>query len=398
MRRIGIEFVIFSVYMVFSISWAATGSLMPTIQKELALNIQQSTLITSMIVVAKIFGAFFTGILIYRFGLKKGYFLGCILMSSGIFLHFVNSYEGILLIRFLTGLGSACALVCLVPIAQQWFEGKMLHFVISFNITSNLVGITLALILAESISNYFGNWRISLSFYAWINLLLLILWLFIAKDNTHEQNVSSQHVNKKEEIFYALKSRVTWGMIIFYVGPILFLTSLFTFFPTFYKNYAGFSTEIANIATKEIPALANAAVIFGPYIGMYFKHKKVGFKKMLFVGGILIFICGICMIFLKDMAMIRIFAVLSGLFFSMWFPFFFNLPSELKGTTTSKTAYMMSAFWTITFLILAINTQIVAWSVDKTNSFTIGFVYIFGLIFLSNIFAQIILPKQSHFN
>ncbi|SUW97123.1 MFS transporter protein [Campylobacter jejuni subsp. doylei] len=93
-----------------------------------------------------------------------------------------------MIIRFLTGLGSACVLVCLVPIAQQWFEKKALHFVISFNITSNLVGITLGLVLAESILNYFGNWRDSLSFYAWINLILLILWFFIGKDE-----------NKKEE-------------------------------------------------------------------------------------------------------------------------------------------------------------------------------------------------------
>ncbi|EOH0286595.1 MFS transporter, partial [Campylobacter jejuni] len=112
----------FSVYAVFSISWAATGSLMPLISNDLALNTQQATLITSMIVVGKIFGASFTAFLVYKFGLKKGYFLGCILMSSGIFLSFVDSYSGILIIRFLTGLGSACALVCLVPIAQQWFE------------------------------------------------------------------------------------------------------------------------------------------------------------------------------------------------------------------------------------------------------------------------------------
>ncbi|ECS0055035.1 MFS transporter, partial [Campylobacter jejuni] len=116
---------IFSVYAVFSISWAATGSLMPLISNDLALNTQQATLITSMIVVAKIFGASFTAFLVYKFGLKKGYFLGCILMSSGIFLSFVDSYSGILIIRFLTGLGSACALVCLVPIAQQWFEKKL---------------------------------------------------------------------------------------------------------------------------------------------------------------------------------------------------------------------------------------------------------------------------------
>ncbi|EPT6649639.1 MFS transporter [Campylobacter jejuni] len=57
-RRIGVEFIIFSVYAVFSISWAATGSLMPLISNDLALNTQQATLITSMIVVAKIFGAY----------------------------------------------------------------------------------------------------------------------------------------------------------------------------------------------------------------------------------------------------------------------------------------------------------------------------------------------------
>ncbi|EOY9686217.1 hypothetical protein ACQGX2_001590 [Campylobacter jejuni] len=46
-----------------------------------------------MIVVAKIFGASFIAFLVYKFGLKKGYFLGCILMSSGIFLSFVDSYS-----------------------------------------------------------------------------------------------------------------------------------------------------------------------------------------------------------------------------------------------------------------------------------------------------------------
>lgn len=116
----------FLVFMLFLVSLGQQqGLLMPLISNDLALNTQQATLITSMIVVAKIFGASFTAFLVYKFGLKKGYFLGCILMSSGIFLSFVDSYSGILIIRFLTGLGSACALVCLVPIAQQWFEKKL---------------------------------------------------------------------------------------------------------------------------------------------------------------------------------------------------------------------------------------------------------------------------------
>ncbi|KGI55365.1 MFS transporter [Campylobacter sp. MIT 97-5078] len=398
-RRVGVEFVIFCVYAVFSISWAATGSLMPQISSDLGLNTQQATLITSMIVVAKIFGASFTAFLVYKFGLKKGYFLGCILMSSGIFLNFVDSYSGVLIIRFLTGLGSACALVCLVPIAQQWFEKKALHFVISFNITSNLVGVTLGLVLAESISNYFGNWRDSLSLYAWINLILLILWLFIGKDETNNIQGKKKENNAKERsyLFYALKSRVTWGMIVFYIGPILFLNSSFTFLPTYYAQYAGFSKELADFAKKEIPALANFAIIFGPYLGLFFKRKNISFKIMLLFGGASIFICGFCMLFLQNLVLIQIFAVLSGVLYSMWFPFFFNLPSELKNSNPNQTAYIMSVFWSITFVILSFNLWVVSWSVDKTHSFTLGFVYIFALIFISAILAQFILPRKENF-
>ncbi len=268
-----------------------------------------------------------------------------------------------------------------------------MHFVISFNITSNLVGITLGLILAESISNYFGNWRDSLSFYAWINLILLILWLFVGKD----ENKKEEKKNNAKDLIYTLKSRVAWGMIIFYIGPILFLNSLFTFLPTFYAQYASFSKELADFAKKEIPALANFAIIFGPYLGLFFKRKNISFKIMLLSGGACIFICGFCMLFLQNLVLIQIFAVLSGIFYSMWFPFFFNLPSELKISNPNQTAYIMSAFWSITFVILSFNLWVVSWSIDKTHSFTLGFVYIFALIFISAILAQFVLPRRENF-
>ncbi|WP_337212527.1 MFS transporter [Campylobacter molothri] len=90
MQRIGVAFIIFSVYVVFSASWASTGSLMPLIKADLGLDNQKATLITSIVVVAKIFGTSFTAFLIYKFGLKKGYFLGCLLMSSSVFLAFIR--------------------------------------------------------------------------------------------------------------------------------------------------------------------------------------------------------------------------------------------------------------------------------------------------------------------
>ncbi|MBK2001130.1 MFS transporter [Campylobacter sp. 2018MI35] len=395
MQRIGVAFIIFSVYAVFSASWASTGSLMPLIKVDLGLDNQKATLITSIVVVAKIFGASFTAFLIYKFGLKKGYFLGCLLMSSSVFLAFIESYLGILIVRFLMGLGSACALVCLVPITQQWFEKKSLHFMISINTNSNIVGYIIGILFAESISNYFGNWRYSLSFYAWINLVLIILWIFIGKDKKIDEK--QEKIDNKKELLSAIKSPLTWGMIIFYMGPILFLNSIFTFLPTFYVEYAGFTKELAEVAKKEIPVLANVAIIFGPFIGIYFKRKGYSFKKMLLVGSLCMLLSGICMLFLKKWIMVEIFAVLSGLFFSLWWPFFFNLPSELKDTNPHRSAYIMSTFWTITFIILSLNLEIVSFSVDKTKSFTIGFTYMFILILVSAVASLFVFPKKDHF-
>ncbi|EKF1380540.1 hypothetical protein OX498_001257, partial [Campylobacter jejuni] len=149
--------------------------------------------------------------------------------------------------------------------------------------------------------------------------------------------------------------------------------------------------------TTLITTMIVVAKIFGPYLGLFFKRKNISFKIMLLSGGACIFICGFCMLFLQNLVLIQIFAVLSGIFYSMWFPFFFNLPSELKNSNPNQTAYIMSAFWSITFVILSFNLWVVSWSVDKTHSFTLGFVYIFALIFISAILAQFVLPRRENF-
>ncbi|ENV8236235.1 hypothetical protein ACFK4Z_001595 [Campylobacter jejuni] len=76
---------------------------------------------------------------------------------------------------------------------------------------------------------------------------------------------------------------------------------------------------------------------------------------------------------------------------------FFNLSSELKNSNPNQTACIMSAFWSITFIILSFNLWVVSWSVDKIHSFTLGFVYIFALIFISAILAQFVLPRRENF-
>lgn len=154
---------------------------------------------------------------------------------------------------------------------------------------------------------------------------------------------------------------------------------------------------IATIMTLLV-YLVNEKCDHGDVYVCFVPDEEIGlFKIMLLSGGACIFICGFCMLFLQNLVLIQIFVVLSGIFYSMWFPFFFNLPSELKNSNPNQTAYIMSAFWSIAFIILSFNLWVVSWSVDKTHSFTLGFVYIFALIFISANLAQFVLPRRENF-
>ncbi|MCW1562359.1 hypothetical protein OLT23_09105, partial [Campylobacter jejuni] len=66
-------------------------------------------------------------------------------------------------------------------------------------------------------------------------------------------------------------------MIIFLHRAYFIFKFSLLFYQTFYAQYAGFSKELADFAKKEIPALANFAIIFGPYLGLFFKRKNISF-------------------------------------------------------------------------------------------------------------------------
>lgn len=395
MKKYFIWLLVFTVYAVFTIGWVSTGSLMPVIKDELGINTQQATLITTSISVAKIFGAFLAGWLVYKLGIRKGYFVGCLFISSGVFLSFADNYYAILVIRFLQGLGSACALVSLSPVTQRYFTGKQKSFFVSINITSNTIGNIIALLFAGWIASKIGHWREALSLYAWINLLLIVGWLFISKNDSNTAE-SAPAMNKSSEFFAAMKSRLTWGMLLYYIGPILFLNSSFVFFPTYFQKYAGL--DKGSLAIQMAPALVSVAMLFAPFFGLYLKNKGMYFKRMFLLSPALTVIAAIILLVSKNDVVIMTASVLAGFFFEMATPFLFNLPVDMKGSSAEKTSYTMAIFWSLNYIIVAFNNEVIAFSVDKTGSFTFGFTYMFVLMAIFVPLSLWVLPKRDFFN
>lgn len=368
---------------------------MPVIKAELGINTQQATLITTSISIAKIFGAFMAGWLVYKLGIRKGYFIGCLFISSGIFLGIADNYYAILIIRFLQGLGSACALVSLSPITQRYFSGKQKNLLVSVNITSNTLGNIIALLFAGWLASQIGSWREALSVYAWVNLIFMFVWLWITRNDQNSGTISPL-MNKSSEFFAAMKSRLTWGMLLYYIGPILFLNMSFVFFPTYFQKYAGLKPD--SLAIHLAPALVSVAMLFAPFFGFYLKSKGVYFKRMFLVSPILTAIAAIVLIVSKNDMVIMTASVLAGFFFEMATPFLFNLPVEMINGSAEKTSYTMAAFWSLNYLIVAINNEVVAYSVDLTGSFTFGFIYMFVLMAVFIPISLWVLPKREFFS
>lgn len=389
MKKYFIWLLVFTVYAVFTIGWVSTGQLMPSIQHELNINTQQATLITTSISIAKIFGAFFAGWLVYKFGMRKGYFIGCLFISTGIFMSFADSYYAVLIIRFLQGLGSACALVSLSPVTQKYFTGRQKNLFVSINITSNTIGNIIALLFAGWIASRIGHWQEALSLYSWINLVLVLIWLIVTRKEGDQD--SQVLMNKKHEFINVLKSRVTWGMVAYYIGPILFLNSSFLFFPTYFQEYSGLDKN--SLAINLAPALVSVAMLFAPFFGFWLKRKGVNFRKMFIISPLLTALAGIVMLVSKNDAIIMSTSVMAGFFFEMATPFLFNLPVDMQDGTVEKTSYTMSVFWSITYIIVNINNEIIAFSVDKTG----GFTYLFVLMALFVPLSLWILPKREYF-
>ncbi len=110
MKKWVIEFILYTVYMVFGAARATTGAVMPQIMSDFNVDVSHAALMSNVILWAKIVGAVCTAVFVSRLGTRKSYFLGCIMIGSSLLIPFINNFTLLLIIRFLGGLGGLFAL------------------------------------------------------------------------------------------------------------------------------------------------------------------------------------------------------------------------------------------------------------------------------------------------
>ncbi len=387
-----IEFILFVVYCVFSISWATTGAVMPQIMTDFHLNVSQAALMTNIILWAKVVGSISTAALSYKIGIKKTYALGCFLIGLSVFIPFVNGYAMLLVIRFLGGFGGAICLIALVPTVTKYFSKEAAPAMNSVNCTSNVIGTIIALVLSVYLSSILGGWKNILAIYGAVILILGILWYSVVEEEEKKTKDMQSTADKLKIIKRAICNRIVWGMIVQYFGAMIMTTFVFTYLPTYYAKYGHFGADsIAHYSTS-----ANAVgILVGALLSPLIKKRGYNFRNWLFYTSIVMAIATFVMLFAKNDILVLACAFITGMSFASWFSFMFALPSEeLKDASTTMITYVMALFWLLTFIGASLNSQLIAWTIDATGKFTVGFSYVFALMIIAPIAAKFIFPKK----
>lgn len=390
-----IEAILYTVYLIFGAAWATTGSVMPEIMADFGVNVSSAALMSNMILWAKVVGTVCTAILTAKIGAKRSYVLGCILIATSIFIPFISNFNLLLLIRFFGGLGGAICLISLVPTIARFFNNKTASALNSFNCTSNIIGTIIALAFAVYLSTILGGWKNLLALYGYITLALGIIWFFVFTDEAKSSDEKVAKLSKDEKkslIKYALFNRIVWGMIVQYIGAMIMMIFMFTYLPLYYAKYV----HLQQGSLAHLSGSANQiGILVGTFIGPFFKQRGFHYKRWLIVTSMVMAITTFFMLFATNDIVILSCSFLTGALFATWFAFLFSLPKEyIKGANTKMITYTMSVFWFCTFLLVTINSQLIGWSIDLTGGFKVGFIYVFTLMIVPPILAQIIFPKK----
>ncbi|MCD4786144.1 MAG: MFS transporter [Candidatus Eremiobacteraeota bacterium] len=390
--RFVIEVILFLTYVVFGMTFAAAGSFLKDIMKELSLTLSQASFLNTSVTFAKVFGPTLAAFIAAKLGLKKAFLLASTLICLGIFAPLAPDYPMLLLARFGMGIGGALVIVYFTPITMQWFSKEERIFVNGINFVSISVGMMLGFFITDPLINALGgSWKKALIIYSSISIFLAIMWLIFGKEKDGK-NIPAQKTGNPSCIsgyIDALKDKNTWKITFAYAGTLCHYMTFITYFPTFYKNSPFFATDSWVLKAPAIVMLSGIpAVLTGIMLLKMFKLRI----PIIRLAGCILVPAAMGMFLFKGEASILICAVLTGFGMFLWRSPFFTIPQELPGATPEKAGYMMSIFWAVSYTAATIAVWSVGRLTEITGTFIPGFILV-SILAGSLLVGSFIIPE-----
>jgi MFS transporter, ACS family, hexuronate transporter len=196
------------------------------------------------------------GWLIDKLGTKKGFSLSIVIWSiAGMLTGFVSNIRGLMVGRFLLGIGEAGLFPSAVKSVAEWFRQKdRSHATGIFNAGANIGIIITAMIVPYIVSQW--GWRYAFIITGSFGILLLLLWLgnyylpsqhpaLSAEEKEYLQEEEVRDVEVKEVTWLqVIPNRATWAFALskFLVDGVWWF--YLTWLPDFFNSNTTFTTKL----------------------------------------------------------------------------------------------------------------------------------------------------------
>jgi MFS family permease len=374
-----IEFILFTTYMLFAMSWVASAGFMKEIMAQTGMQkLTEASFLSTALTFAKIIGTFIAAWTIVKFGIRKAFTLSATLICLSIITPHAHDFTTLLVSRFLMGLGGALIIVYFNPIVYKYFEPSERIVVNGLNAIAFNVGTAIVMFGMPSMMSVVGNWQTILSAISFGSMVMVVLWIIFGKIDLSAPATNSTQATEKYSLVDGLKDSFNWKFALTYSGLLAFYIVMFTFYPK------------AGIAqTKEVILFG----IIGAITGIIYSNKFTKRIPIIRISGLIQLITVFCLSFItNNPTLSTISAATLGFFMFLPMPALVTYAQERKNTTAQRISVTFSLFWSISYLVATIMTMLFAKIVDMNNGdYHSAFIFICtveSLFFIGSLFLK----------
>lgn len=325
------------------------------------------------------------GILAVRFGLKRMYFLGWLLMGISVLSALAPNFGSLLVLRLAFGIGFGAIIPASGPLLMQWFRPREVTIMNGLDIAALSLGVALSVSVAAPLANTIG-WQNTLSVFGGIALFGAVLWGILGKVTADARN-TGKGISLKE-VGSVLRNRTIQILVVADALVFMQYTALTSWLPTFYNEIRGMSLTEAGFITGLLPFVGVFAVLVGGFLPLRFESKKPFF----IVPGLLLALGGLGSFLIDSTFGIYVSIILLGIGSWSYAPTLLSLPIELPDMTPEKVAVVWGTFVTASGLGMFVSPIVVGAIRDGTGTFVPGFI-IWAVGAWALFIAGFILPK-----
>ena len=367
------------------ISFQAVSPVLPLISEDY--NINHTTAGLLVAVVTAMVGAFGIagGVVVGRLGLRLVYAASFFMMGSLSLTALSPSFEGLVALRVVYGLGVAVMIPATGPLIMGWFRPKELPVITSLNLAAMSVGIFVSTSTVAPISSVL-DWPTTIGIFGSVGLTGGLGWLLWGRVLQGTRPSYSPLV--WSELWAVLKNRTVLLLGIADAACFSQYVALSGWLPTFYSETRDMSLTQAGFLMSLLPLTGIIAVLLGGYLSLKIRSRRVFF----IVPGAMAALGGLGTFMIDNTAVTYVSLVFVGLGSWLYVPILLVLPIELEDMTPERVAISWGWIMTASGLGAFVFPLMVGSLRDSFDTFIPGFLVVASLAWLLT-FIGFILPK-----